>query len=128
MADGNWHHYVGTYTQGGTRNLYVDGTLVAQDTGVGAYNLAAYSHLVIGGIDASPGNTYGTYLTARFYDVRMYNYALSSNAVAALVGIPAGTPPTILAQSPAIKSTYAGYTVNITVSAGGSATMTNQWS
>ena len=42
MADGNWHHYVGTYTLGGTRNLYVDGVLVGQDTGVGAYTGPAF--------------------------------------------------------------------------------------
>ena len=126
-ADGNWHHYVGTYQKGGSRCLYVDGALVAQENNEGAFNLAAYSHLVIGGIDKSPGNTFGTYLTAKFYDVRLYNYPLSSNAVAALVAPPAGTPPTVLSQVASQVNTYAGYTVNLTVNAGGSATLTNQW-
>jgi hypothetical protein len=77
LADGNWHFYAGTYTRGGNRSLYVDGVLVAQETGEGAYNLPSAEHLVIGGIDDSPGNNFGGYFTGEFYDVRLYNYALT---------------------------------------------------
>ena len=129
LADGSWHHYVGTYAQGGSRCLYVDGTLVAQENGEGTYNSASLEHLVIGGIDDSPGNTYnsGAYFTGRFFDVRLYNYPLNSNAVAALAGIPAGSAPVIFTRVSTPVSTYAGYTVKLFVNAAGSAPLTNQW-
>ena len=75
--DGNWHYYAGTYnSQTGVRKLYVDGWLVAQESGNGPYNLAMYSHLIIGGIDAWPGNSFGSFSTFEIYDVRIYNAAL----------------------------------------------------
>jgi len=80
LNDGYWHFYVGTYNQGtGYRNLYVGGVLVAQATNCGAYNLAAAEHLVIGGIDDSPGNSFNlsANFTGLFYDVRLYDAELS---------------------------------------------------
>ena len=75
--DGKWHYYVGTYnSQTGFRKLIVDGALVAEESGNGAYNLAPAEHLVIGGIDNSPGNGFGDYYRGLIYDVRIYSAAL----------------------------------------------------
>ena len=66
INDGHWHHYAGTYNIAtGVRNLYVDGVLVAQETGNGAYTLPSAEHLVIGGIDDSPGNSFVAFFTRR---------------------------------------------------------------
>jgi hypothetical protein len=76
--DGKWHFYAGTYdVSTGIRSLYVDGNLVAQQTGNGQYNTAPAEHLVIGGKDSPPGNSIGGYYTGLFYDVRVYNVALT---------------------------------------------------
>jgi hypothetical protein len=83
-ADARWHHYAGTYDQGsGLRYLYVDGNAAASETGNAAYPLASAEHLVIGGKDSSPGNTFGNYFTGNIYDVRIYSYALSQSQVRA---------------------------------------------
>ena len=75
--DGKWHYYVGTYnSQTGLRKLIVDGWLVAEESGNGAYNLAPAEHLVIGGRDSPPGNSFGRYYRGLIYDVRIYNTAL----------------------------------------------------
>jgi len=92
LADGNWHFYAGTYSKAtGYRSLYVDGVLVAQETGNGAYNLPSAEHLVIGGIDDSPGNSFGGYFTGEFYDVRIYNYALTLTQLNAVEAPPQPT-------------------------------------
>jgi len=84
-----WHHYAGTYNvSSGVRDLYVDGVLIAQETGNKAYTLPKPEHLVIGGFDASPGNTFRAFFTGEFYDVRVYNYDISPAAVALLAAIP----------------------------------------
>ena len=73
--DGGWHFYAGTFNANtGVRNLYVDGTLAAQETNNVAYTLAAAEHLVIGGKDSAPGNSFGFFSTFEIYDVRIYNY------------------------------------------------------
>ena len=102
LADGNWHFYVGAYTLGGNRSLYVDGVLVAQETGQGAYNSSALEHLVIGGIDDSPGNSFGSFFTGEFYDVRVYNYDLSltPQPLAAITPAPSSRPE----SSPAVTT------------------------
>ena len=75
--DGKWHSYVGTYnSQTGIRKLYVDGVLAAEESSNGAYNLAPSEHLVIGGRDSPPGNSFGRYYRGLIYDVRIYNTAL----------------------------------------------------
>ena len=128
LADGSWHLYSATYNKGaGIRNLYIDGGLVAQVTNCGAYNLAAYSHLVIGGIDPSPGNAIKTFLSAKFYDVRIYNYALSAGTIAGFMLPPPGTPAQITAQPAANQTNNVGWTVQLSVPSGGSAPLTNQW-
>jgi hypothetical protein len=84
--DGQWHHYAGTYDRAtGIKYLYVDGVLVARQTGVGAINLAigaSASHVMIGARDQA--GTIGNQLTGKVYDVRIYNYALPQYQVASV--------------------------------------------
>ena len=103
LNDGAWHFYTGAYTQGGNRTLYVDGNLVAQATSEGAYNLSAAEHFVIGGIDDSPGNAFGSYFTGEFYDVRIYDTELTPAQVG-YVGTTQLAP--IVVQSPTLTSGY----------------------
>ena len=122
--DGKWHHYAGTYNAGtGVRALFVDGVISAYSTGNSQYNLAPYAHVCIGEIDHSPGNSFTGYFTGKFYDVRVYNYDLTSNQVAALAALP---NPAILAQ-PNSVSNYLGETATFSVSVSGTGTLTNQW-
>ena len=121
---GAWHHYAGTYNKvTGIRSLYVDGVPVAQITNCGSYNLAAYSHLVIGGFEASPGGTIGSYFTGKFYDVRVYNNDLSSNQVAQLAAIP---DPAIVGDPQSVTA-YIGLTASLNGSAIGTAPLSYQW-
>jgi hypothetical protein len=81
--DGNWHHYAGTYSPlTGIRSLYVDGLLVASQSGQGPYTPALNSHVTLGNQDRA-----GTFMdgpfTGELYDVRIYNYALPQSQVVA---------------------------------------------
>ncbi len=84
--DGLWHHYTGTYSAStGVRSLYLDGVLVATQTGQGPYSPNRASHVMIGGKDNGTGYTPGNYFTGKIYDVRIYNYALSQSQLGATV-------------------------------------------
>jgi hypothetical protein len=84
--DGNWHQYTGTYSAStGVRSLYLDGVLVATQTGQGPYSPIRASHLMIGGKDNGPGISFGNYFTGAIYDVRIYNYALNQSQIGAVV-------------------------------------------
>jgi len=125
-----WNLYTATYNKSAAiRNLYLNGTLIASDTNCGAYNLAPSSHFVIGGFEAAPGGTIGSFLQAEFFDVRIYNYALSAAQVAGLTNAPPGTP--IQFTGPvtpaAVSSNYVGYTVVFNAPNGGAVPLTNQW-
>jgi hypothetical protein len=119
-----WHHYAGTYNVStGYRNLYVDGALIAQETGNKAYNLPTLEHLTIGGIDDSPGNAFGASFTGEIYDVRVYNYDLTPVAVSNLAALP---DPAILGQPQSI-SVYLAETAVMSIAESGTAPITNQW-
>jgi hypothetical protein len=76
--DGKWHQYTGTYSDStGVRSLYLDGVLVATQSGQGPYRPNRASHVMIGGKDNGTGFAPGNYYTGTIYDVRIYNYALS---------------------------------------------------
>jgi hypothetical protein len=81
-VDGNWHFYAGTYSSGtGIRNLYVDGVLVATQSGdTGPLATATAQRLVIGARDNS-GDSLGSYFTGKIYGVRIYKTALSESEV-----------------------------------------------
>ena len=109
--DGQWHNYVGTLNGiTGERDLYVDGYLVAQEQGSVAYTLAAAEHLVIGGKDSPPGNTFGNYFTGELYNVQIFNYALTQSNIIAAIG---PLPPTIEIQPPTNVTAYATFQTQI---------------
>jgi hypothetical protein len=92
--DGKWHFYAANYdVNSGVRELYVDGVLAAQATGVGQYNTAPVEHLAIGTKDSPPGNSFGGNFTGLIYDVRVYNASLGADqeAYAGTATLPA--PP-----------------------------------
>jgi hypothetical protein len=123
--NGLWHHYAGVYsTLTGIRSFYVDGVLSGQETNNGVYNLAAYSHIVIGGRDNSPGNSFGDYFTGNIYDVRVYDYDLTASQVAQLATLP---DPVVLGQPPTNTTAYAGFNAQISATVRGTAPITNQW-
>jgi hypothetical protein len=123
--DNKWHHYASTFNAAsGTRYLWVDGKIAASASGVHAYNLASYAHVVLGGIDHSPGNTFAAFFTGKLYDVRIYNYDLSSNEVQVLSALP---DPLINPQPPAALTGFVGLTAQISAVETGTAPLTNQW-
>jgi hypothetical protein len=120
---GAWHHYAGTYNVStGIRNLYVDGVLVAQETGNGLYNLDQSAHLCLGAKDTS--GTMGNFFAGELFDVRVYNYDLSSNEIAVLAYQP---DPSIAGQPPQAITAVVSETVTINATAIGTAPITNQW-
>ena len=122
--DGLWHHYAGVFNAvTGIRSLYVDGVLSAQQTGLHAYALAKPEHLVIGGVDVPLGDNFQGYFTGRFYDVRIYDYDLSSNQVAALAS---SLDPRIITQ-PQSTVSYLGGKATLSADVNGTAPLTNHW-
>ena len=74
---------------------------------------------------ARQGNVFGNYFTGKIYDVRIYNFDLTSNQVVALAVIP---NPAILGGSPTANVTaYAGQQATFNVIESGSAPLTNHW-
>ena len=105
--DGQWHQYAATFNSvTGNRNLYVDGILTAQETNNISFNPATLEHLVIGGIDKSPGNTFGEYFNGELYNVQIYNYELAPATILATVG---PLPPSIEGL-PATNTVFANTT------------------
>jgi hypothetical protein len=85
--DGQWHHYAGTYTFDGvtgSRNLYVDGALIASQAEVAVYNPSAGSYLTIGGRFDGNASTFGNYFAGRIYNARIYNVALTEAQINSL--------------------------------------------
>jgi hypothetical protein len=122
--DGLWHHYAGVFSAAtGVRSLYVDGVLSAQETGVSGYNLAKPEHLVLGGADVPPGNVFQDFFIGRLYDMRVYDYDLTSNQVAALAALP---DPLIIVQ-PKSTTAYIGGKTTLSATIKGTAPITNHW-
>jgi hypothetical protein len=112
--DGNWHHYAGTYDEpSGTRNLYVDGALVASETGQGEYTESRPSYLMIGAKD-SGGNNFGNYFTGEIYGVQIYNIELSQAQVNAALVLQTPSAPAV----PTLTATRSGANLVLTWSAG----------
>jgi hypothetical protein len=122
-GDDNWHHYATTYSPStGVRSMYFDGKVVAQQTGDAQYTFAPDKHLTIGCQEQTTHGFTGFSQSAMF-DVRFYNYALSSNEVALLL-----PTPLISTQPPPARNAYVGVTTRIsaTVTTFNKPT-TNQW-
>lgn len=87
VYDNTWRHLVGTF-DGTTKRIYLDGFLNNQVAAVGAINPTGSPVGISLRYEGSPGNFH----TGALYDVRLYNYALSKEEVAALyVGVRPGT-------------------------------------
>ncbi|HVT63112.1 MAG TPA: LamG domain-containing protein, partial [Legionellaceae bacterium] len=81
VADGQWHHLVGTLTRGissDTISLYVDGKLITSSSVTAGWNISSSQNLYIGAYSTALGNSnFG----GQIDDVRIYNYALSLTQV-----------------------------------------------
>jgi hypothetical protein len=83
-ADSSWHHIAATF-DGTTQSIYLDGFLVQSATSTGVVNTNS-NHLYLG---AAEGPT--RFFSGSLDDVRIFDRALSSTEVAALVGAQADT-------------------------------------
>ena len=115
----SWHHFVGTWDSGtGLRKLYVDGVLshwLGND--YGPLPQPAYDYLAIGGEDSCNGtpNNGVTVPTidnscfrGAFYDVRVYNYALTASEVPNVMNPNVTTALRAAADTPVIDQGYTG--------------------
>lgn len=122
VTDGNWHFYAATYDSvTGIRNVYYDGALVDNQLGDAAYKLGPTAHLTIGAQEQTVG--LAGFVTGNIFDVRVYNYALSSTQVGSLM-----PDPVITAQAPQSMVFYVGETAEIRPTAYTHSTpVTNDW-
>jgi hypothetical protein len=120
--DGQWHHYAGVFNANtGVRKFYIDGALSGAETGNHAYVLAADSHVAFGARDQH--GTLASFFTGRIFDVRIYNYDMTSNQVAALAAIP---DPSVTSQ-PQSTTAYIGGKATLKAIVKGTAPLTNHW-
>jgi hypothetical protein len=132
IENGSWNHIAAVYDgYNGVREVYVNGaldTVVTLANDFGPYELAKNHHLVLGseesGSTSAPGWSNGFLTAGKLYDVRVYNYPLSSAQVQALMVPP--VTPTITVQVQAggqIKLSWpasaAGYVLQSGSSLGG---------
>ncbi len=82
VDDDRWHHVAGTY-DGSRMCLYVDGTLDASANAVGTINVNEYS-VCIGENAEKPERFWNGLID----DVRIYNYALGADEIAAAASLP----------------------------------------
>lgn len=119
----NWHLYVGTYDAAtGERKLYVDGQLVASETGNAVYAMSPTRYLGIGTRDNGVDG-FGNFFDGRIYDVRVYNYAVDL----AYVQNEYGVQPAVVAVQPTPASAFAGEPVQLSATASGTPTLYYQW-
>jgi hypothetical protein len=78
LADGNWHHLVGTY-DGSDAKVYADGKLQVTSVGIGASFTANNVHIGVKGQDL-PG-TYTQPFNGIIDSVRIYSRALSQDEI-----------------------------------------------
>jgi hypothetical protein len=100
MEGSQWHHFAGVWDGvTGTRKCYVDGVLdpsVNLNGDFGPMSLAPYYHVGIGTREQGGPGSYESWFGGKLYDVRIYNYPLTSTDVTALLsGV---TRPTLKIQ------------------------------
>jgi hypothetical protein len=76
LTDGNWHH-IGFTFDGSTKNSYIDGEYVGQQTGITGTLISSFSYRRIGRFGSDPGY----YLNGLVDDARIYNYALTAEQI-----------------------------------------------
>lgn len=125
-SDGTWHLYTAVFDANtGIRAIYVDAKLAAlESSGNVAYNLAPFAHLCFNAKDSPPGNSFGNSSIMELYDLRMYNYAVSSNYVLTNLY---GVVPAAITIQPAPALGFVGSPVKINASTSGSGPLYYQW-
>lgn len=125
-SDGNWHLYTAVFdATTGIRAIYVDAKLAAlESSGNVAYNMAQFAHLCFNAKDSPPGASFGSSSVMQLYDIRMYNYAVSSNYVLTNLY---GVVPAAITIQPASALGFAGSPVKISASTSGSGPLSYQW-
>jgi hypothetical protein len=99
ITDGSkWHHFAAVWDGvAGTRKCYVDGVLDPKVDLTGDFapmSMAPNHHVAIGARETAGTGGFDGWFTGKLYDVRIYNYPISAEEVAALAGL-AGEPPTL---------------------------------
>ncbi|HOX04654.1 MAG TPA: LamG domain-containing protein [Candidatus Paceibacterota bacterium] len=89
ITDSEWHHFAAVWDGiAGTRTCYVDGALdpsLIQMGDFGPMSLAPDHHVGIGVREQDWVGSYEGWFGGKLYDVRIYNYAISSAEVASLI-------------------------------------------
>jgi hypothetical protein len=131
VNDGNWHHFVMTYSgtntgNFGTNTLYLDGVLVATNTGVG--NVGTNLNVYFGDDPQYTNNPYGIgrNLAGSVCEVAFWNNTVLSPNQAVALWNAAGVPPYIVTQ-PISASVNQNSVFTNTIVANGSATLAYQW-
>jgi hypothetical protein len=91
-----WHHIVGTFVQGSSMNIYVDGVLKSSATvGIPSGNITGPNPPRIGGAAHFPAGYSDTWVPFIGYidDVRVYNRVISSSEIFQLYTMTGGTVP-----------------------------------
>lgn len=131
VADGNWHHVAVVIPTNATVaqcRLYVDGVQTGTPAGTVAINTYSNYPVVIGSTYGSGLSPQGRGFAGLIDDVRIYNEALSPEAILALY-LGSGAPVSITAQ-PTNQFMLLGSTnttVTFTVGAAGSPPLHYQW-
>ncbi len=125
-SDGNWHLYTGVFDGGsGIRALYVDARLAALEASNNVpYILIPFCHLCFNAKDSPPGDSFGNSSVMQLYDMRVYNYAVSSNYVLTNLY---GVVPAAITIQPSAAIGFQGSPVKISASASGTSPLSFQW-
>lgn len=83
IADGNWHHVVGTCDNTGALRIYIDGALSGGPTGNAISNGGDTIQIAGGGTLLGTGPVYFDFFAGTIADVSVYNFGLSATQVAA---------------------------------------------
>jgi hypothetical protein len=127
--NGQWHHLVGVCDEAnGIVQLYIDGQLAASvniPAGSGIFN-SFTTPIMIGARATSATSGFINQFYGNINDVAVYNYAFSSNQVAADFNS-VGFPPFFTQQSSTNLILFAGGSATMSVVAGGAQPIGFQW-
>jgi hypothetical protein len=129
VNDGGWHFIAGV-SDGTTASLYIDGTLVKTNTGVGSLT-GSTADFLLGGDPDNLTPSYNTANTIRYFDgqiaqVAFFTSALTATQIQQLYSA-AGVPPAIVTQPPASVGANSGQVVSIPITAKGGMPLAYQW-
>jgi uncharacterized protein (TIGR03382 family) len=109
VSAGEWHHVAGTFDDAtDTQRLYVDGSVVKEDTGVTGAMTHAGNTLYVGRRED------GYYFDGVIDDLRIYDRALSAAEIAGLHGLGDAAAPSITSFAPDTATVGVPYVYTIT--------------